>query len=53
MTRITLHTAVADNGGRRRDAGAVVTVGRKPDQILRAEADRLVGTGLAARMPRA
>lgn len=48
MKAIQLNTARATNGGGFRDAGAIVDVGDKSDQINAKEAKALTDAGLAA-----
>jgi hypothetical protein len=42
MKAVRLHTAAVDNGGARRDAPEVLTVGKEADQIDAARAKDLV-----------
>jgi hypothetical protein len=48
MKSIQLNTARATNGGQFRDAGSIVDVGDKPDQINAKAAKALTDAGLAA-----
>jgi hypothetical protein len=45
MKSITLHTAELDNSGKRREAGAVIVIGKGKDQIDADRATTLVANG--------
>lgn len=45
MKAVQLHTAAVDNGGTRRDAPKVLTVGKEADQIDAVRAKALVDNG--------
>lgn len=47
MKAIRLHTATADNGGARRDAGEKLTVGDEAGEIALPRAEALVAAGSA------
>lgn len=47
MKAVKLHTAAVDNGGARRDAGEILTVGDQPRQISSDRASDLVGKAAA------
>lgn len=47
MKAIFLHTAAADNGGQRHDAGATMSVGKDAREIDAARAAALVAAGSA------
>ena len=51
MKSIELHTAAVDNANRRLDAGAIATVGDKPDEIASARARDLVARKAAVAVP--
>lgn len=53
MKSILLHTAAADNGLTRHEAGAEISVGDKPDQIAADRAAALVDAGTAIAVPAA
>lgn len=48
MKSITLHTAELDNGGKRREAGDTIIVGKGKDQIDADRAKALIANGGAA-----
>ena len=47
MKAIRLHTATADNGGARRDAGETLTIGDEAGEIALSRAEALVAAGSA------
>ncbi|MBD3762429.1 hypothetical protein [Rhizorhabdus sp.] len=47
MKAIRLHTATADNGGTRHDAGETLTIGDEAGEIALARAEALVAAGSA------
>lgn len=47
MKTIALNTAAADNGGARRDAGEMLTIGDEADQITLNRAEALVAASSA------
>lgn len=47
MKEIQIYTAVADNGGVRRESGASLNVGTKDDEIVLVRAKAMVDAGTA------